>query len=57
MINLSTDSTLMKYFNLKFLMVFLTLAVALPAMAQISGDDYYRVRNAITGKYIAIDND
>lgn len=57
MINLSTDSTLMKYFNLKFLMVFLTLAVALPAMAQISGDDYYRVRNASTGKYIAIAND
>ncbi|MBR3728617.1 MAG: chitobiase/beta-hexosaminidase C-terminal domain-containing protein [Muribaculaceae bacterium] len=47
----------MKYFNLKFLMVFLTLAVALPAMAQISGDDYYRVRNASTGKYIAIAND
>lgn len=47
----------MKNFNLKFLMVFLTLAVALPAMAQISGDGYYRVRNASTSNYIAIAND
>ncbi len=52
-----TKDILMKNFNLKFLMVFLTLAVALPAMAQISGDGYYRVRNASTSNYIAIAND
>ena len=49
----------MKYFNLKFLMVFLTLATAAqPAIAQLNGTGYYRFRNAQnTSDYISIAND
>ena len=47
----------MKKYLLHIGAVFLMTLCTLPALAHLNGSDYYRIRNAETGKYLIISND